>query len=573
MNIDELISKESFYQNFLLDTEEFIQYCRNRGINIDEHYLEFLEKEDILFPIMRIKRICQDMFWPSNTIDLKIYHQKNLIIDPYQEEQTEKFYEEIDRQETRNYYHPYQIYFLYKIVNKNFLINSVSFRKSDDGSLEHIIKGWKYKLEIEFESLKNVSKIHEDFVEFLIYIQNKYLPRVKQSGHIICLGDGYDTNTFNCIEKLMELEKRIIPSEIIKNLHLNVHDISAHRVSIGIDALYIDPLERWYDLINYISYNKRQKLKGKALLAQDFYIISKMLTSFLEELTGEKCLETGSMLDLMKGKGKIMHYGKELNYIDRDILARILYEYGINPRPKLVLIVEGFTEEVAFPIIAEAIGIQLEEFDIEIVNIQGTSDPRRLIIYHSTPEINKINDECYIRLERTKIYIVIDNEGEKGSWNKDFITNPNIEIEKMMKNISAIIKNKGKVINSDYEEKLLKNTVRFHIWDKKGSESFEYANFTDNELSKELNKYGKNHGYQFNITSKEIEKCREINKNLDKFVRCKTSYRTGLNKKEFGEQLGRSLANEIVHRKDKFENQRPIEKVLTNIVRFAIEKD
>ena len=58
---------------------------------------------------------------------------------------------------------------------------------------------------------------------------------------------------------------------------------------------------------------------------------------------------------------------------------------------------------------------------------------------------------------------------------------------------------------------------------------------------------------------------------MDKFIREKTDNTTSLNKKEFGFQLANMVADEIKNRKDKFDNQRPIEKILENLVRFTIK--
>ena len=402
----------------------------------------------------------------------------------------------------------------------------------------------------------------EKFVELLLFIQNKYLPIVKQPGYKNITGDSP-----NNLERWDDLQKRIIPKEIVSALGLKAEEIKEYRGRIGSYGQHIDPLENWYDLIKYIKYAKRQKLKGKALLAQDFYIISDMLALLLEDLTGEKQLETGSISDTMQGRGNVQVYGKELNYVDRDILIQLLREFGINPRPRLVLIVEGYTEEIAFPIIANAMGIPLERYDIQIINIQGVDkDPRPLIIDYATPDVYPFDNKYYIHLERTKVFLNFDNEGNKGRWIKKLIEKPGEEIEKLMKDVLRNIKNKGVDISANIEKMINEHTVEYHIWNK----SFEYDNITDDkELSSELNKYGEKHGYRFNITSEDIKECRAKNRNLGKFVEEKTG--TELGKREFGEQIGNFIAKEIKERTNHFENQRPIEEVLNKIIRFTVE--
>ena len=562
MNVKELILQEAFYQNFPLEVDKFIDYCKKRGLNnVDRKYLEHLEQEERLKPIMRVVGSVV-----SNTTDLNKLYENNHVIDPSQNEFVpwKTFHEtrpEYPREVIRTYYHPYQIYSLNSVLEaiEARIRALIRFNNTlqNDASVINLRKPGK-NMGNRPEIMRKESKKDEKFVELLLFIQNKYLPIVKQPGYINITGDSP-----NNLERWYDLKRKIIPKEIVSALGLKAEEIKEYRGRIGGYGLSIDPLENWYDLVKYIKYAKRQKLKGKALLAQDFYIISNMLALLLEDLTGEKQLETGSISDTMQGRGNVQVYGKELNYVDRDILIQILREYGINPRPQLILIVEGYTEEIVFPIIANAMGIPLERYDIQIINIQGVDkDPRPLIIDYATPDVYPFDNKYYIHLERTKVFFIFDNEGNKGSWSK----NPDKNIEKTMKDVLRNIKNKGVDISANIEKMINEHTVEYHIWNK----SFEYDNITDDkELSRELNKYGEKHGYKFNITSDEIKECRANNRNLGKFVEEKKG--TDLGKREFGEQIGNFIAKEIKERTNHFENQRPIEEVLNKIIRFTVE--
>ena len=564
MNVKELILQEAFYQNFPLEVDKFIDYCKKRGLNnVDRKYFEYLEQEGRLKPIMRVVGSVV-----SNTTDLKELYENNHVIDPSQNGFVPRktFYKtrpEYPREVIRTYYHPYQIYSLNSELESRIRpLIRFNLIPQNDESVVNLRKTGK-NMGNRPEIMRKDSKKDENFVELLLFIQNKYLPIVKQPGYKRLTGD----STNNLYEKWDDLQKRIIPKEIVSALGLEAKDIDYYRGSIGDYGLSIDPLENWYDLIKYIKYAERQKLKGKALLAQDFYLISDMLALLLEDLTGEKPLETGSISDTMQGRGKEGHYGKKLNYVDRDILIVLLREYGINPRPRLVLIVEGYTEEIVFPIIANAMGIPLERYDIQIINIQGVDkDPRPLIIDYATPDVYPFDNKYYIHPERTKVFFIFDNEGNKGSWIKKLIEKPDEEIEKMMKDVLRSIKNKGVNISANIEEMIKEHTVKHYFWNK----SFEYDNITDDkELSSKLNKYGEKHGYQFNITSEDIKDCRAKNRNLGKFVEEKKG--TDLGKREFGEQIGNFIAKEIKERTNRFENQRPIEEVLNQIIRFTVE--
>ena len=519
MNVNELILQEAFYQNFPLEVDKFIEYCKKRGLNnVDRKYLEYLEQEERLKPIMRVVGSVV-----SNTTDLKELYENNHVIDPSQNGFVpwKTFYEtrpEYPREVIRTYYHPYQIYSLNSELESRIRpLIRFNLIPQNDESVVNIRKAGKNRGNRP-EIMRKNSKKDEKFVELLLFIQNKYLPIVKQPGHIIVTGDRRSP-TNNLYERWYDLQKRSIPKEIVSALGLETEEIEDYRGLIGGYGRSIDPLNDWYDLIKYITYGKRQKLKGKALLAQDFYLISDMLALLLEDLTGEKQLETGSLDDTMRGRGKAGVYDKELNYVDRDVLIKLLREYGINPRPRLVLIVEGDTEEVAFPIIANSMGIPLERYDIQIINIRGVDKhPRELIVHHSTPDIYQMDKEYYIHPEGTKVFLIFDKEGNKGSWIEKFIKNPNKEIEGMMADVLRSIKQKKKDISAETDAIFHEHTVKYKIWDN----SFEYDNFSDDELSRELNRYGEKYGHSLGVTTEEIKDCRERKRNLDKFIRDKT---------------------------------------------------
>jgi len=116
MNVKELILQEAFYQNFPLEVDNFIEYCKKRGLNVNRTYLEYLEKDGLFRPIMRV-----DGSGVSNTTNLKELYETKHVLDPHQNEFVpwKTFYEtkpEYPREVIRTYYHPYQIYSLNSVL-------------------------------------------------------------------------------------------------------------------------------------------------------------------------------------------------------------------------------------------------------------------------------------------------------------------------------------------------------------------------------------------------------------------------------------------------------------------------
>lgn len=547
MDIKELIIQESFHQNFLIEAEKFVEFCKDRELNIDEEVLEFLEKAGIIVPVMKVKnKIVFD-----STTELKELYIQDQVILSQEFISWKKFYEEKDgyrEQIIYPYYHPYQIYHIEKIL---------SFKS------KYLTK-WTDISEKDLERFKQASKDEEKFLELLFLIQNKYLPSIRQYAFVY-MAPGDD------LDKLKNLQENIIPKKIIEILNVKIEDIIKYREKIGCHGLTIDPLEKWYDIVRCIREDKRKELKGKALLAQDYYLVFDILSLLLKDL-GKKHVNVESWCNSINAFKKLTHYGKdkELDYCSRNVLERTLHEYGISPRPILALIVEGDTEEEVFNVIANAENMSLGRFGIKIVNTRGVDkDIRELVIDYIRPYIGNIYNKHYI-LGQTKVFILRDREGTE-KWAKRFVSNPPKEIDGIIKEILEIIRKENIILSENQKDIYRKEIIGHHIWNK----NFEYDNFTDDrELLIELKKYGNMHNKQLkNITLRDIELCRKENKDLNNFIKEKTGNSVYLGKREFGEQLGRSIVREIKYRKNKSDNQRPIEKILYNILEFAIKRN
>jgi len=189
----------------------------------------------------------------SNTTDLKKLYENNHVIDPSQNEFVpwKTFHEtrpEYPSEVIRTYYHPYQIYSLNSVLEARIrALTRFNLIPQNDESVVNIQKPEKYMSDRP-ERLRKDSKKDEKFVELLLFIQNKYLPIVKQPGYKRLTGD----STNNLYEKWDDLQKRIIPKEIVSALGLETEEIEDYRGTIGGYGHSIDPLENGHDMTKYI---------------------------------------------------------------------------------------------------------------------------------------------------------------------------------------------------------------------------------------------------------------------------------------------------------------------------------
>jgi len=540
MNLKLLIESESFSQNFPLELKEFIKYCNDRDILINEKILEFLEEKKLFFPIFRTEQ------WTMHdTKMLKKLYSTDLLKEPRNEEfiPWEEFYKlnekfKIKELSINSYYSKYQLFYLKRILN--FITLKFTFNQLDEDK-EIFTKNKKFR-EDNIDLLLNSN--NSDLIFLLNYGQNKYLPLVKDSRYTVL------TNID--IEELNQLNSLIDLSNIFKETPYSIDDLKNIRVRFAVDGLSIDPLENWYHLIKYVSHEKRANLKGKALLAIDYYAISDMLKLLIEDLTGEEQLETASILDSPRSSWQIRIYGKKINHKDIDVLQRLLTEYGINPNPDLFFIVEGYSEEAVIPIILNSYGFSLEEYRIELYNVKGVDKKiDELIKYKGTPITRKINDKYYISPYGTKIFGLFDREGRFAHKEPEEI------IDKIMKNIFETLPTelKTKKISDVLENEIF--IIKF--WDK----CFEYDNLSNKELILLLKEYGMKYGHEFEISDNEMNVYRNRNENIERLFRSKTG--ADLSKKEFGKLIGNYIVENIRNGKEDY----PIINVMNEVIYFS----
>lgn len=71
----------------------------------------------------------------------------------------------------------------------------------------------------------------------------------------------------------------------------NEDRIRKYQEAMSLSARHCDPIENWYDLVQFVSLEKKKRLKGDALLSQTFYSMEMMLRLFYKDLTGQKLPE------------------------------------------------------------------------------------------------------------------------------------------------------------------------------------------------------------------------------------------------------------------------------------------
>lgn len=294
-----------------------------------------------------------------------------------------------------------------------------------------------------------------------------------------------------------------------------------------------DPLESWYQLVQFVPPAKRKKLKGEALYADSLRCAANMLRLLYKDLYGEDLPVPNEV-----GLQMRTHIPEKIVRSDvRRYMEFVVNQYDLNPQPRLTLFVEGQSEEIAISYIFEKyFGAHHGKFGIEIVNMHGnenmTGGKKGAYI-----AILKLID--YLHHHQIITFIIIDNEG--------FASN----LKKNAKKYKSIHSKKRYVTRDDY----------IKVW----KDCFEFDNFSCREIAKALTQLT---GASIKFLAAEVKNCKS-QKNSMSQLESLYKQRTGctLNKPKLSEILAKNMIN-----KDGRVNlsNKPLIKILDRIASLAL---
>ncbi len=217
---------------------------------------------------------------------------------------------------------------------------------------------------------------------------------------------------------------------------------------------------------------------------------------------------------------------------EREELKSVKYEIGAKHTDlyfyDCIVLIEGDTEESAFPIIADALGYDLKEEGIRLINIKGNPNAKKRKIGQFL-EFMKISDVI--------MYLILDG-GDKG----------------VNKIVDELVKT-GLVEKENYT-----------TWEKTFADCF-----SETQIIQAMNELSSEFGFKFHLTQKELKQKREEGKLTEKIL-VESLSDWELDKPELGKRLGLIIKNENITQKtrDKTKPEEVVEKII-QIVRNKTE--
>jgi hypothetical protein len=217
----------------------------------------------------------------------------------------------------------------------------------------------------------------------------------------------------------------------------------------------IDPNKALFLLLRHITGSWRQRLKGQALLAFRYYEIAEMLGYFLEDLTGEK-QKLVDGLEAVDGDWKKIVFGissTEIDYRQKVLLPSVTRWFGLDPRSRVLFLVEGESEEKYSRKWFELNHINPDALGIDIFPLHGVGS---LSSVQTRQHLEKAKSD------NAGIFIAVDNEGNARQTLQGFVD--------------------AKLVYPIYHLDELKNDEFLGLGAALWNPYFEMANFTKDEI-------------------------------------------------------------------------------------------
>jgi hypothetical protein len=379
--------KNLYFSRPFIPSLNFETLCRDREIFLSSGQLERLDRTGFFKPLGRYR--CQKTVikleqtadgikelgkledseqWAGMTHErvsaffprfLREYFDRGQILDP-ERMPTDAW----NSSEFINLYSEFQFYPLWKCLNESRIYTPTIdeiVTKSDQDLADNMAATCKFlrgQIPAFVESLqasKNAALVCQ-------VISNRYYPPTQTDQRTIQVSSVFDWDeycrTWNAKQTADEMG--LAPDEIF--------NIWRHVKS---EASRVDPLREWDDLLKFVAVSEKTRLRGKALLAYSLENMAAMLASFYEDVFGTPIsARFPAQPTILLPQESLDGTLRELEYVTN--------KYHLNPRPKLILVVEGESETDQIPRLMEYFwGFSPSKVGIEILNLKGISKFRR----------------------------------------------------------------------------------------------------------------------------------------------------------------------------------------------------
>lgn len=479
--LDALTTPAAYKVCRLLRASEFAKFGADRGLKVDEGRLRKLEQLGLFKPLLRIRQpdvtykietrddetfrflgeLTDDEVWDGETrVELGSFgfyphvvadwREHGLIWSPH--DGLSPHDAEIDAERERHvaYYSEFQIWDLMDVVT------DLTVRVSADNALDALggLSGNHEDLEkniaqiaLDAVARRDQRRFRNAFALFAQLISDRYYSQTQSDGRQMTMS--YD-GTFHDWS-WDAYASAWTPDETLAAFKLDKASSEWLHGQLCFERSVRNPLHAWRGLTRFVAVRERKRLKGDALLAETLAEMADMLRRFHSDAFGELLPDpdhTGFRRDAAAPP-----VGPDDPY---RALELVVNSFRLNPKPQLVLIVEGQTEEVVLPEIFERWhGVTPMRYGIQLRNMHGVGNATGTK-KDTLSALWRLVD--FLHAQQTVALVLLDREGLAG------------------RNIGTGLKSAPSI---HFPDRMVTRKEYVKLWNR----CFELDNFSDSEIA------------------------------------------------------------------------------------------
>lgn len=422
-------------------------------------------------------------------------------------------------------------------------LDEIVIKLNDKNSDTTLFKSY-FNYEKSKSALDASYKYFDLIFEFMLSIQSVYTPYGRSSAKSIT----YTSDNPLKPEKWVEVQKNFDPRKELETLDLDIKLVVYWYQLFSTKAMKLlgGGRDSWIQLVKNIKWSKKDRLEGDIRLGIEYLGWALMIKRFIEDYLGREILDIDdsdtviidSILDfdpsnLRWRRTRYFDVNDNKDYYD-DMYKRLFYYsnyFGLDYQPRVMVLVEGYTEEHVLPKVFEWGSYKPDNHGIEFVNFGGVS--KLLSTYKDAEDlkkmINNIEKDLKTKIlsnnKRSKLNRIINNLKSMDVIVSNWTSFISYNLEKWQIIPFFISDDEGNAKNFLEAEKPIKFNKSHYdvpeswkfIWgidnDNKPLKggNFELANFTNEEIATAINKI-----LGITIDLSTIEDLRHKNKGINK---------------------------------------------------------
>jgi hypothetical protein len=384
----------------LLRSSEFAQFAAERGEQVDEARLRKLEQLGIFLPMLRIRRdddlrkiemvganqyrdlgaLDDGEDWSGETrTELIEFGFEPHIVTSWREhgciwsplDGPSEHDPEIDAAAERHeaYYSEFQIWDLMWVLSSLtlsiFADNALDAAGTPNGNYDNLTNRI-VEIADQAREQNKIQRWRAAYGLFAQVISDRFYAQTQTDGRLITISEDICFHGW----KWEDYTRSWNPDQTVATFQIESDSSRNIESQLIAEQSMTNPIDAWSGLTRFIAMDQRKRLKGKALLAESLGEMADMHRRFHLLAFGET-LPDPYKRGFMRGTAAPVPVRDD----PYRALEWVTNRFHLNPKPKLVLIVEGQTEEAIIPDIFERwFGATAALYGIQIRNMHGVGN-------------------------------------------------------------------------------------------------------------------------------------------------------------------------------------------------------